>query len=101
MENRTKEVGVRKVMGASTMGIMMLLSKDFMKLMLIAAVIAMPLSYLFFDQIFLRVQTYKIPIGITEIIVSILVMMVLGLATILSQTAKAAKANPVDALHYE
>lgn len=101
VENRTKEVGVRKVMGASTTGIMLLLSKDFIKLMLLAAVIAMPLSYLFFDQIFLRVQTYKIPIGVTEIVVSITVMMVLGLATILSQTARAAKANPVDTLHYE
>ena len=101
VENRTKEVGVRKVMGASAAGIMLLLSKDFIKLMFIAAIIAMPLSYLFFDQVFLRVQTEKIPIGVTEIIVSIMVMMVLGLATILSQTARAAKANPVDTLRYE
>jgi putative ABC transport system permease protein len=101
VENRIKEVGVRKVMGASTTGIILLLSKDFIKLMLIAAVIAMPLSYVFFDQIFLRTQSYKIPIGVTEIVVSILVMVVLGLATILSQTTRAAKANPVDTLRYE
>lgn len=101
VENKTKEVGIRKVMGASTTGIIVLLSKDFMKLMLIAAAVAMPLTYLFFDKIYLSMQSYKIPIGAWEIIISILVMMVLGLVTILSQTAKAAKANPVDTLRYE
>ena len=101
VENRTKEVGIRKVIGASTVGIIVLLSKDFLKLIFIAAAVAMPLTYLFFDKIYLRMQSYKIPIGAGEIIISIVVMMVLGLATILSQTAKAAKANPVDSLRYE
>ncbi|HOY49467.1 MAG TPA: FtsX-like permease family protein, partial [Flavobacteriales bacterium] len=101
VENRTKEIGVRKVMGASTSTITMLLSKDFTKLMFIAALIATPLTYLFFDRVFLRMQAYKMPIGALEIIVSLLLLFVLGFATILSQTVKAAKANPVDTLRNE
>ncbi len=101
VENRTKEIGVRKVMGASTSTITILLSKDFAKLMFIAACIATPLTYLFFDKVFLRMQYYKLPIGVFEIIVSLLLLLTLGFMTILSQTVKAAKANPVDTLRNE
>ncbi len=101
VENRVKEIGVRKVMGASTSSITLLLSKDFSKLMLIAAVIATPLTYLFFDKLYLQMQAYKIPIGPLEIIVSLLLIFVLGFATILSQTMKAAKASPIDSLRNE
>lgn len=101
VENRIKEIGIRKVMGASTATITTLLSRDFTKLMLIAALIATPLTYLFFDKLYLRMQEYKMPIGISEIIISVLLMLILGLATILSQTVKAAKANPVDTLRSE
>ena len=101
VENRTKEVGIRKVMGASGTEVVILLSKDFAKLMIFAAIIALPLTYLFFDKVYLRTQAHKIPIGITEIIISLSVMMLLGLVTILSQTGKAARANPVDTLRFE
>jgi putative ABC transport system permease protein len=101
VENRVKEIGIRKVMGASTVSITTLLSRDFTKLMVIAAMVGTPLTYLFFDKLYLRMQEYKIPIGISEIIVSVILMFILGLATILSQTVKAAKANPVDTLRNE
>jgi ABC-type antimicrobial peptide transport system permease subunit len=100
-ETRTKEIGVRKVMGASTGAIAILLSKDYVKLMLIAAVIATPITYLFFDKVFLGMQYYRIGIGVWEIVLSLLLMLVLGVGTILSQTLKAAKANPVDTLRSE
>lgn len=100
-ETRTKEVGVRKVMGASSSAIAMLLSKDYLKLMLIATIIATPLTYFFFDVLLFGEQSYQIPIGALEVIASILLMFVLGVATILSQTVKASKANPVDTLRYE
>lgn len=100
-ETRTKEIGVRKVMGASSSTIALLLSKDYVKLMLIATAIATPLTYLFFDVLLYGEQYYRIAIGPVEIILSILTMFVLGIATILSQTVKAAKANPVDTLRYE
>jgi putative ABC transport system permease protein len=100
-ETRTKEIGVRKVMGASTLTIAVLLSKDYVKLMLIAAVIATPLTYIFFDKFLLGGQYYRIEIGAIEIVLSLLLMLLLGVGTILSQTVKASKANPVDTLRYE
>jgi putative ABC transport system permease protein len=101
VETRTKEVGVRKVMGASSANIAVLLSRDYFKLMLIAAMIAIPITYVFFDKAFISVQYYKFDIGVLEIIVSLALMLMLGLVTILSQTMKAAKANPVDILRSE
>jgi ABC-type antimicrobial peptide transport system permease subunit len=101
VENRVKEVGIRKVMGASSGSLTLLLSRDFIKLMLIAAMIAVPLTYLFFDQVYLRMHYYNHPIGVGDIFVSLFLMLVPGLATILSQTVKASKANPVDILRSE
>lgn len=101
VENRTKEVGIRKVMGASSVGIMYLLSKDFVKLMIIAAMVSLPLTYLFFDKIYLRTVAFKTPIGVMEIVVSLLIMVTLGIVTILSQTARAASVNPVDTMRCE
>ncbi|HEY9049317.1 MAG TPA: FtsX-like permease family protein, partial [Ohtaekwangia sp.] len=102
VENRIKEVGVRKVLGASTYSITLLLSKDFMKLMAIASLVAVPLTYLFFEKVYLKLQfAYYVHVGALEIVVSILLLFSLGLATILSQTWKAAKANPVETLKYE
>lgn len=100
-ETRTKEIGVRKVMGASTRTIAILLSKDYVKLILIAAVIATPITYLFFDLLLFGSAHYPIGIGALEIVASILLMLMLGVSTVLSQTVKAAKANPVDTLRYE
>ncbi|NOT76959.1 MAG: FtsX-like permease family protein [Cyclobacteriaceae bacterium] len=100
-ETRTREIGVRKVMGASSSTIAMLLSKDYLKLMLIATVIATPLTYFFFDVLLFGEQSYPIAIGALEIVASILLLFVLGVVTILSQTVKASKANPVDTLRYE
>ena len=100
-ETRTKEIGVRKVMGASTTAIAILLSKDYVKLMLIAAMIATPITYLFFDKLLLGREYYRIQIGFLEIFISLALMFLLGVGTILSQTLRAAKANPVDTLRCE
>jgi putative ABC transport system permease protein len=102
VENRLKEVGIRKVMGASSSSVTLLLSKDFLKLMIIAAAIAIPCTYLFFEKMYLDMaQYYRSKIGAAEIAISLFIMLLLGLTTILSQTAKAARANPVDTLRYE
>ena len=102
VENRMKEVGVRKVMGVSGMSITMVLSRDFIKLMVIAALIATPLGYLFFEKLYLRTQQYYYQsVGLFEISVSLFVMILIGLVTILSQTYKAANTNPVDSLRRE
>lgn len=101
VENRVKEVGVRKVMGASSGTIAYILSKDFVKLMLIASAMAIPITWLFFEKIYVRMQSYPVPIGAFEILSSLAILLVLGLTTVLSQTFKAAGANPVDSLKHE
>jgi putative ABC transport system permease protein len=101
VENRTKEIGVRKVMGSSTAQITLLLSKDYLKLLAVAAVIAIPVTYWVMEIYYENAQAYRATIGITEIVISLLIMIVLGGLTIFSQTVKAAKANPVDTLRYE
>lgn len=101
VENRVKEVGVRKVMGATSGTIAYLLSKDFIKLMVIASAIAIPLTWLFFEMLYFRIQTYSVPIGAFEILTSLSILFVLGLSTVLSQTFRAAAANPVDSLRHE
>jgi putative ABC transport system permease protein len=101
VENRVKEVGVRKVMGATSGTIAYILSKDFVKLMLIASVIAIPITVLFFEKLYFRLQSYSVPIGAFEILTSLAILFLLGLSTVFSQTLKAAAANPVDSLRHE
>ncbi len=102
VENRMKEVGVRKVMGATAWSITVVLSRDFVKLMIIAAVIAIPVAYVFFEKLYLETQQfYHIKIGIVEISITLFIMLFLGLSTILSQTIRAARVNPVETLRYE
>jgi putative ABC transport system permease protein len=101
IENRVKEMGVRKVMGASSRTIAHILSKDFVKLMLIASAVAIPITVLFFEKLYFRLQSYSVPIGAFEILTSLAILFVLGLSTVFSQTLKAAGANPVDSLRHE
>jgi putative ABC transport system permease protein len=102
VENRLKEVGIRKVMGASASSVVVLLSRDFIKLMLIAIVIATPATYWLFENIYRGGGLYYVvSIGAGEIVISILIMLALGLTTIFSQTWRAAQTNPVDTLRHE
>ncbi len=101
IKNRLKEVSIRKVLGASSQSLVILLSKDYIKLMAIASLIAIPATYLLLDKAMLSLQHYRIEIGFVEVLVSLLIVVVIGLTTILSQTLKAAQANPVDNLKSE
>ena len=101
IRNRVKEVSIRKVMGASSESLVYLLSKDFMLLMVIASIIAIPSVYFIMKELLLSEQAYNVPIGAFEIIISLSITLVLGMATILSQTLKAANTNPVDNLRVE
>ena len=80
---------------------MVLLSKDFVMLMVIASLVTIPLVYFLFTQLLNSTQYYSIQIGFWEVSISLLIMLILGLATVLSQTLKAANANPVDNLRTE
>jgi putative ABC transport system permease protein len=101
IRNRVKEVSIRKVMGASSESLVYLLSKDFIVLMIIASIIAIPAVYFIMDRLLLSAQYYNAPIGAVEIIVGLSIILLLGMTTILSQTLKAANTNPVDNLRVE
>jgi putative ABC transport system permease protein len=99
-QTRTKEIGVRKVMGATSKQIALLLSKSFLKLLGVAAFLAAPVSYLLADA-FLNNYAYRIEITIDWLVMGIGLVMILGLVTIASQTMKASVVNPVKSLRYE
>jgi len=96
-EIRTKEIGIRKVLGASIGGIVVLLSKDFIKLIFLAIILAIPLAYYFMNK-WLQDFTYRIQIPIWISIISSLAAIIIALLTISFQSIKAALMNPVKSL---
>lgn len=99
-EQRTKEIGVRKVLGASVPDIVSMLSKDFVKLVLIAAIIAFPVAWLAMNK-WLQEFAYRIDIGWWIFIIAGLSAILIALITVSFQAIKAAMANPVKALRSE
>jgi len=99
-ERRTKEIGVRKVLGATVPEIVFLLSREFTKWVLIANVIAWPVAYLVLNK-WLQNFAYRTPIGAGVFILSAFLTFVIALLTVSYQSVKAAVANPVEALRYE
>ena len=97
---RTKEIGIRKVLGSSVPNIFLLLSKDFLKLVIIANVIAIPLVWLLMDK-WLNSFAFRIDIGIWIFIVATVITTLIALATVSYQSITAAVANPVKSLRYE
>jgi ABC-type antimicrobial peptide transport system permease subunit len=100
-ETRTKEVGIRKVFGANEASITYLLSKDFLTLMVWAIGFAIPVSILLFDDLLSGLQYYRVSLNVWDILIGLVVFSLIGIATIASQTWKAAGANPVETLRYE
>lgn len=97
---RTKEIGVRKVLGASITNIILLLSKDFVKLVLIAFLLACPVAWYVMDN-WLKDFAYRINISVWVFIGAGLLAVLIALATISFQAIKAAVANPVKSLRSE
>jgi putative ABC transport system permease protein len=99
-EQRTREIGVRKVLGASVSGIVGMLSKDFMKLVLLAALIAFPFAWWAMYK-WLQDFAYRITISWWIFVAAALLTIVIALATICFQAIKAALMNPVKSLRTE
>lgn len=99
--NRTKEIGIRKVMGAELSNIFVLLNKQFIWLSLIAFVIAAPLSWYVITKLFLKDFQFKITVGWELFAVSILAGLVIALVTVSYHAIQAALSNPAETLKYE
>lgn len=99
-ENRTKEIGVRKVLGASVFNITSLMSKDFLKLVIISFVIASPIAW-FAMQKWLDDYTYRISMQWRIFVAAGLLSVIIALVTIIFHVLKAAISNPVKSLRTE
>lgn len=97
-ETRLKEISIRKVMGASAGNLIYLLSRGFLVQLSIAALIALPVTYLFFEKVVLTRFPYHTPIQIAELFVGLLAVLLIAFFMIGSQTMKAAKSNPTEVL---
>ncbi len=99
-EQRTKEIGVRKVLGASVASIVGLLSMDFLKLVVFAFVLAVPVAF-FAMQRWLENFAYRIEIGPGVFLLAGVASLLIALATVSYQAIRAAMADPVESLRYE
>ena len=99
-EARTKEIGIRKVLGASVPSIIRLLNQEYVKKVALAAVVAWPLG-LYAMSMWLQNFHYRIKLGVFPFLLSGLAAMTIALMTVSYQTFRAAATNPADTLHYE
>jgi putative ABC transport system permease protein len=99
-ERRTKEIGVRKVLGASVPGIVLLLSKDFTRLVLIAFIVASPVAYFAMER-WLQNFAYRIDLGVGVFLAAGVLVLAIAWLTVSYQSIRAARVNPVESLRYE
>ena len=100
IQQKTKEIGVRKVLGASTGSLSMLLTKSVIKLVITGTLIALPVAY-YLSGLLLRMYVYRVQISADIYLMSVLAVIIIAISTIIFLTIKAAIANPVESLKYE
>ena len=99
-EQRSKEIGIRKVLGASVSGIAIMISREFTKWVVVANVVTTPLAYIVMSQ-WLRNFAYRTSIGLWIFFLATLAALGIALLTVSFQVIKAASADPVKSLRYE
>jgi len=99
-EQRTKEIGIRKVLGASVSGLVKLLTMEFLRWVLLANIIAWPIAFIIMNK-WLMNFAYKINLNIYIFILSGIIILTIALLTVSYQAIKTAQSNPVNALKYE
>jgi len=99
-EQRTKEIGIRKVLGAEVRDILQLLMREVVILVAIAGVIACPIAYLVMSR-WLETFAYRTTVSLQVLFAATIAVLVLALLTVLRQARRAAVANPIDAIRYE
>ena len=100
VQSRTKEIGVRKVLGASTPHLVMLLSREFIFLVLLANLIAWPIAY-YLMRDWLSGFAYQTDLNVLPFIASAIMALIIAFGTVSMQAIRAARSNPIDALRYE
>ena len=100
VQSRTKEIGVRKVLGASTLHLVMLLSREFIFLVLFANLIAWPIAY-YLMRDWLSGFAYQTDLNVLPFIASAIMALIIAFGTVSMQAIRAARSNPIDALRYE
>lgn len=100
VQQRIKEIGIRKVLGASVSSIIRLFSMDFLKLIAISIIISIPIAFLSMKE-WLSGYAYRIDLNIFLFVIPAIILVVIALSTIIIQALRVAKSNPVDALRYE
>jgi putative ABC transport system permease protein len=99
-QQRTKEIGIRKILGSTTGGILWLLSSSMIRWILIATLIAAPIGWLAMSN-WLNGFAYRIPLRIWPFLLASIAACMIALMTVSIQTFKAARANPIESLRYE
>jgi putative ABC transport system permease protein len=99
-EKRTKEIGIRKVNGASVFSIVWLMTKDFVIWVIIAFVIAVPIAWYVMDKVLMNYE-YRINLGIWIFLLAFIIVFLVAISTSVFQALRVAKKNPVDSLRYE
>lgn len=99
-EQRTKEIGIRKVLGASIPNVVMLLSRKFTTWVILANVFAWPLAYFVMDK-WLQNFTYRIRIELWTFLLYAAIALIIAILTVSYQSIKSAVADPVESLRYE
>ncbi|MDN5201151.1 ABC transporter permease [Fulvivirgaceae bacterium BMA10] len=100
-ETKLKEISIRKVLGAGERNLVYLLSKSYVTLLFVSALIALPVTYFFFDKIILTYFAYHQSIHLVELLAGLLGVLVIALIMIGSQTFSAARSNPAQTLRDE
>ncbi|HET6253981.1 MAG TPA: ABC transporter permease [Puia sp.] len=101
MERRMKEISIRRVLGAGNAALMYLLSKSFLFLLCISALIALPLTWLFFEKVILSNFAYHPPIGFSDVFTGLIVVVGIACAMIGAQMLKIVRTNPATVLKNE
>ncbi|MEJ1236496.1 ABC transporter permease [Chryseolinea sp. T2] len=100
LHQRVKEIGIRKVLGATISQILVLLSSDFVRLIILSIALAVPLGWIIAKQ-FLNSYQYRIELSYWMFVIPCIILLFIAVATISHQTIRAARGNPVDALRHE
>lgn len=97
---RTREMAIRKVLGATTVELVSMLNSSFLLMVFLANIVAWPIAYIFISK-WLSGYTYRIPVSVWPFAIAMVLSMLITIVTVTLRSYKVARTNPIDALKYE